>query len=223
MEERIKEIVLKAGADVCGIANIERFAGAPEGFHPRDIFQGCRSVVVFGKRLPKGLAFVSPRIVYNYAGDVILRELDRISYEAAIAIEDIGGTAVPLPSDTPYDYWETETMTGRGIMSMRHAAVLAGLGSFGKNTLVINRKYGNMLSYGAVLTDLDLKSDDMSEELCIKGCRKCLDACPTKALDGSTANQSLCRPHTYGANARGFGIVNCNKCRVVCPRVFGVK
>ncbi len=223
MENRIKELVLSAGADVCGIAETERFDDAPEGFRPGDIFPSCRSVIVFGKRLPKGLAAVSPRIVYNHATEINLRELDRIAYAAALDLQDMGAAAVPLPSDTPYDYWHKDTLTGKGLLSMRHAAVMAGLGSLGKNTLVINKTYGNMLNFGAVLTDLELRSDELSEELCIKSCRKCLDACPQKALDGETARQHLCRPYAYGDNDRGFGIVNCNRCRVVCPRAFGVK
>jgi epoxyqueuosine reductase QueG len=223
MEDRIKGFVLDRGADVCGIAGMERFGGAPEGFSPRHVFGDCKSVIVFAKRLPKGLVAVSPRVIYNHITDANLRELDRIALETAIQIEDMGGLAVPLPSDGPYDYWEQERLTGKGVISMRHAAVAAGLGSLGKNTLLINKTYGNMLNIGAVLTNLELESDALSEELCIKSCRRCLDACPSGALNGVSADQSKCRPNTYGKNERGFGIVNCNKCRVVCPRAFGVR
>jgi hypothetical protein len=38
MEDQIKEIVMRLGADVCGIAGIDRFSEAPKGFHPRDVF-----------------------------------------------------------------------------------------------------------------------------------------------------------------------------------------
>ncbi len=223
MENVIKEFVLGSGADLCGIAGMERFAGAPEGFSPRDVYKDFKSVIVFAKRLPKGLTSVSPRLIYNHATDANIKELDRIALETALKIEDMGGVAVPLPSDGPYDYWEKETLTGKGLISMRHAAKAAGLGSLGKNTLLINKTYGNMLNIGAVLTDLELESDELSEELCIAGCRRCLDECPSGALNGVSADQSRCRPHTYGENERGFGIVNCNKCRVVCPRAFGVK
>jgi epoxyqueuosine reductase len=222
MEQKIRQASIAAGADLCGIARIDRFAGAPEGFRPGDIYKDCRSVVVVARRLPKGIALVSPRIIYNHIGEVNAAELDRIAIRTAMEIEDLGGIAVPLPSDAPYEYWDGEGLTGKGLLSMRHAAVAAGLGSLGKNTLVINAKYGNMLNFGAVLTNLELASDDLSEELCIKNCRRCLDSCPTHALDGTSADQKLCRPHTYGKNARGFGVVNCNICRVVCPRAFGI-
>ena len=223
MESRIKEFVLASGAALCGIADVERFADAPQGFHPRDIYADCRSVVVLGKAMPKGLAFVSPRIIYNHAGDINLAELDRIVLDTAMGIERMGGIAVPLPSAGPYEYWESDTMTGKGLLSMRHAAVRAGLGSLGKNTLLINHDYGNMLNIGAVLTDLELHSDALSEALCTADCRRCLDACPVQALDGTTANQQLCRSHTYGANERGFGVVNCNRCRMACPKKFGAR
>ena len=44
---------------------------------------------------------------------------------------------------------------------------------------------------------------------------------PSQALDGQYVNQKKCRTNTYGTNARGFDIVNCNKCRVVCPMRYG--
>lgn len=223
MKEKIKKIIKKLGADICGIANVERFINTTPGFHPTDIYKDCKSVIVFAKCMPKGLAFVDPRIVYSKATDVNLNDIDHISYRASIEIEKLGGIAVPLPSDSPYEYWDSDNMKGRGILSMRHAALLAGVGSMGKNTLIINEKYGNMINIGAVLTNLDLESDPLSKEMCIAGCHLCIDNCPQKALDGLTVNQKLCREFTYTNNKRGFGVCNCNKCRVICPRAFGEK
>lgn len=223
MNERIKNIFSDLGADLCGIASIDKFSDAPEGFRPSDIYPECKSVIVFAKALPRGLTKVNPRIIYQHFNSFGPVELDRIAYLAAVEIErGYNCTVVPLPSDGPYDYWDTETLEGRGLISMKHAAVLAGLGTLGKNTLLINRKYGNMLTLGAVLTDLELPSDAPAEEICIKGCRLCLDNCPAGALDGRSANQLLCRTNTYENNARGFAVTKCNKCRVVCPRAFGV-
>ena len=36
--EKIKSLALGFGADQCGIADPERFDGAPAGFHPRDVY-----------------------------------------------------------------------------------------------------------------------------------------------------------------------------------------
>ncbi len=223
METKIKQIFLDLGADLCGIAHIDRFTEAPVGFRPTEIYPDCRSVIVFARQLPHGLTQVNPRIIYNHIGDIVKGELDQISYRGSLAIEQLGGVAVPLPCDSPYEFWDSEKLEGRGLISMRHAARLAGLGSLGKNTLLITREFGNMVMIGAVLTNLDLQSDPLTEEYCISSCRICLDKCPTGALNGLSANQSLCRPYTYGSTKRGFGVCNCNRCRVRCPRALGVK
>lgn len=221
MEEKIKNILLNLGADACGIAGVEKFKDAPEGFRPTDLYSDCKSVVVFLLHLPKGLTKVSPRILYLNANNQSLAELDRIGLGACNAMEALGATAVPVPCDAPYEYWDSERLEGRGLLSMRHAAVLAGLGSMGKNTLVINKEFGNLISIGALLTNLVLKSDPPAERLCRKGCRICLNSCPQKALDGITANQKLCRPYAYSTNGRGFDVCNCNRCRVLCPLSSG--
>ncbi|SDN68980.1 epoxyqueuosine reductase [Acetanaerobacterium elongatum] len=225
MEQQIKELVLSLGADVCGIAGIGRFESAPEGFHPKDIYPDCKSVVVFGVALPKGLAKVEPRLVYGHYNDICKPQADRIALFAAKAIEERFKTfAVPVPSDNPYEYWDAEKLEGRGLISMKHAACLAGLGTFGKSTLLLNCQYGSLLTLGAVLTALDLASDPMADSICIAGCTRCIDSCPVQALDGKGGvNQAKCRRNTYGKNARGFNTVDCNRCRTVCPMRFGTQ
>ncbi len=43
----VKQKAMKLGADICKIAAVDRFKDAPKGFHPRDIYPECQSVVVF--------------------------------------------------------------------------------------------------------------------------------------------------------------------------------
>ncbi len=47
----VKTAAYDLGADLCGIAPVDRFAGAPKGFRPDDIWQDCRSMLVFAKKL----------------------------------------------------------------------------------------------------------------------------------------------------------------------------
>ena len=216
MEDKIKQILIDLGADLCKIANIKRFKDSPSGVHPTDLYKECKSVIVFAKPIPKGLSYVSPRLCYIKTTDVNLNELDKISYLASLEIEKLDALAVPLPSDAPFEY-SSDTMKGQGLLSMRHAAVLSGIGSMGKNTLVITKEYGNMINIGALLTNLDLKSDPLADNLCIPSCHLCLDHCPQKALDGQTVDQKLCRQYTYSQNEKGFSVCNCNKCRIICP------
>lgn len=223
-KDQIKDIILGFGADLCGIANINRFSDAPAGFHPKDIYPDCKSVIAFGIALPKGLMKVEPRLIYGHFNSESISEVDSIALKAAKGIEKLyGGYAIPLPSDVPYEYWDAEKKEGRGLISMKHAAVLAGLGSLGKSTLLLNDEFGNMVTFGAILTDLDLPSDPLAESICVEGCSLCIEKCPAKALDGKRADQAKCRPNTYGTNARGFETVDCNICRTVCPMRFGKK
>ncbi len=52
--KEVKEIMFSLGADLCGIAGLDRFEDAPKGYHPRDVLPQCRSVISFGCRFPTG-------------------------------------------------------------------------------------------------------------------------------------------------------------------------
>jgi epoxyqueuosine reductase QueG len=222
MKEKIRELIKSLGADVCGFAHIERFDNAPSEFNPMDIFQDCKSVISFGIALPKGLVKVPPRLIYGYYNNFCLSEIDRIAFKAAKRLEEENHCiTVPLPCDSPYEYWDGENMEGRGLLSMKHTAVAAGLGTIGKNTLLLNKQYGNMLTIGAILTDLELASDPLSESICMEKCRKCITDCPVDAIESGIVNQKLCRMHTDGKTKRGFDTVDCNLCRTVCPMCYG--
>ncbi len=222
MKEDIRKTILDLGADVCGFASVTRFTHAPKGFHPCDSYRDCKSVIVIGIALPKGVYEVKPDLIYGHFNDMTCQNVDRIVLMATKLIEDVsGGIAVPMPCDGPYEYWDSEKMEGRGLISMRHAAVNAGIGTLGKNTLLMNAKYGNRLIVGAILTNLELQSDEYAASSCLEGCNLCVKSCPVQALDGESVIQKLCRNNTFGTTERGFDSVVCNKCRSVCPMRFG--
>ena len=222
LEKEIKELLLSLDADVCGIGAIDRFKEAPEGYSPLDLYSDCKSVISFGIALPKGLMYVEPRLLYAHFNDDICHKVDAIAFKAAKGIEKLyGAICVPVPSDAPNEYWDAHNLTAKGLISMKHTAVACGLGRMGKSTLLINPTYGNLLTVGAILTNLEMESDPLCGDLCIPECRRCLDACPVHAITNGSVNQKLCRPNTYGKTGRGFDTVDCNKCRQVCPMRFG--
>ena len=216
-EDGIKKMAYSLGADVCGIAAADRFTGAPEGFRPNDILPGAKSVVVYGRHFSESLFAASTNVPYTLVRNKMLDMMDELSVDLCTEMEKEGLLSVPVPAAEPYDFWNPEPQHGRGILSLKHAARLAGLGFIGKNTLLINRKYGNRLWLGAIITDMPLESDALDTGSCFEGCRLCIDSCPQSALNGTTIEQIKCREISGTYTEGGGFVLSCNLCRKVCP------
>ncbi len=220
----VKRMAAQQGADLCGIAPVARFTGAPEGFHPSDIYPGCRSVIVVACRFALSTLEAATNVPYTLVRNQLVGRLDAITCGLASELEAEGIAAVPIPSAEPYEHWDAARRHGRGILSLKHAAVLAGLGIMGKNTLLVNDRCGNMLWLGAVLASVDLEPDPPAAyQVCPPRCRLCLDACPQHALDGTTIDQRRCRERSVSVTDGGGWVLSCNACRKVCPMHAGLK
>lgn len=216
--DKIKEIAINLGADRCGISSVSRFQDAPDGFNPVQIWSECKSVVVFVKRIPQQSIHAENPVVYSHSASTVYQMLDRIGFNLSMALQDTGVNAVPVPTDIPYLFWDEENKKGMGILSLRHAAMNAGLGLLGKNTLLISPELGNMIYIGAVLIDTIIEEDSLTRDFsCLTGCNLCIESCPVNALDGKTVNQKACRAASSYSHPRGWDIYVCNECRKVCP------
>ncbi len=110
----------------------------------------------------------------------------------------------------------------------REYAQMAGLGWIGKNTMLINRQFGSWLFLAVLLTTAELSYDAPTATEHCKGCRRCLEACPTGAivepyrLDARRCLSYLSMEFS-GALADEFRAVNgrrlfgCDACQEVCP------
>jgi len=155
---KIKDLVFENGADLCGIASVDRFVDAPIGFNPTDLYSDCKSVLVFAKKLPKSVFLTNSPIPYSFADDFASKEVFRLTYELSLKLEELNIIAMPIPT-TPYEYWDSDTMTGKGLISFKHAGVLAGLGVIGRNSLLNNPNFGNLIKLGVLLLNVELKAD----------------------------------------------------------------
>jgi len=219
----VKNVAYDLGAVLCGVTPVERFSQAPEGFRPTDIYADARSVVVIARRFPEG-AFVSgSSIPYTVTKAIIENEVLRITCDICNRLEhEADVIAVPVPGD-PYEYWDVDKREGRGILSLRHAGYMAGLGVFGKNTLLNNATFGNRIVLGAFLLNIDIEPDNMADyDFCPSNCRVCITNCPAGALDGKTINQKLCRAVSEGHTKKGDDLHLCNSCRKLCPNGKGL-
>lgn len=64
------------GADLCGIAPIERFDNAPKGFKSTDIYEECKSVLVFAKGILGGSMNTSDCILDTHVNNVLHRKFE---------------------------------------------------------------------------------------------------------------------------------------------------
>jgi epoxyqueuosine reductase len=215
---KAKRFARSNGADLAGIAPVERFEAAPAGHRPADILEGARSVMVCAMRLPRSV-LDGPATSYQCSMDAVHRRLDELAVELALFLEQSGARAVPVPSDDPYRHWEAERNYGMGDMSHRHAAQAAGLGRLGRNSMLVTPQFGNMVHLVSIVTDAALDPDPLLQwEPCPPGCARCIKACPAGAImEGPSVDQSRCRPVVMQKLPKGQIIEACWACRKACP------
>ena len=237
LTHKLRRLTDKEGGDLCGIASPELLSAAPEGFRPQDILPGCRSVIVVGKRLSDATVETAPSRMFDnmYAAtndfleQLLLKITDTLTREKYQAIA-VG----------------PHSLDGKlfmGDVSQKHAAVAAGLGRFGLQSLVLTPQFGPRQRWGVVITQAPLQiGHPLKKGLCQpeKCGQLCLKNCPAKVFSppktqGNTdpnffpgglwyywdVNKSACS--TYRANRkRDLGWVTegghaCAICLKVCP------
>ena len=181
-------------------------------------------MIVFAIGLPTETLFAENPIPFSHMNAMAIQRVDAMTYAISTDLDRAGIKNVLIPTDDPYEYWDASNQEGRGILSLRHTAMLAGLGKLGRNNLLINKDYGNMIQIGALLTHEKIEPDPLADyEACPAECRVCLDSCPQQALTGDTVIQKLCRPISNFRTEKGYVIKKCFECRRKCPRSLGIK
>lgn len=218
----MKQLAYDLGANICGIAPIERFSKAPAGYHPQDVFPDCHSVIVLGCRFLHSTLNAASTIPYTTIRNELSARMNTIAVRLSEQLEETGFTAMPMNSTGP-DEFDAACNKFRGIISLKHAAVAAGLGRLGKNTLLVNDQYGNMLWLSGVFVGEALEADPLaSYNGCKSSCRLCIESCPMGALDGVSIDQMKCKAHAFGEHNGGEYRIKCYTCRKVCPNCRGI-
>jgi len=219
----LKEYAVEHGIDLIGVTPAKAFQVEGLGLDkplmdPRAYLENAKSIVVFGHyfgspvtkpsrpgaprgRLSPGLGAFSAMDEYCY--HVIKEYLDKRGYNA---VKREHGQDMPL----------------------KPLAVKAGIGVYGKNSLVHADGFGSWIYLECVITDAPLEAEDRPYELSDCGdCTACIEACPTKAikepykvipslciaewLDGGPIPRELRRKV-------GTRLTGCEICQEVCPK-----
>lgn len=230
---------LQGRAHSIGFAPVDRFDAAPEGHHPSCVCKDAETVIVFGKLVPKGI-FRSPQYglyLLHRSYHTLYPFLDELGIDLANWLEAQGYLAVQIPSYAPLVYHGMEPW---GILSLKHAAVAAGIGAFGRNGLVYNPQYGSLLRFGAVVTSAKIPGDPVvTDSPCPLECYVCQDSCPAGAFQKGTFQKLTCMEYSIRhaiyplalrdevgrknietiINTAGYNSwIKCNECLKVCPK-----
>jgi epoxyqueuosine reductase len=114
----------------------------------------------------------------------------------------------------------------------REGAVRAGIGFYGKNTMLITPEHGSWVVLGTLVTDVEIAAGSPLELDC-GSCRACIDACPTGALDDpGVLDATKCLSYWTQApepipeafrEHLGTSVYGCDICQDVCPWNRGVE
>ena len=114
----------------------------------------------------------------------------------------------------------------------REAAARSGVGFYGKNTLLITRRFGSWVVLGTLVTDRELETTPPLALDC-GSCTLCIEACPTGALDEpgtldatkclSYWTQSAHDPPEAYREALESQVYGCDICQDVCPWNRGIE
>jgi len=105
-------------------------------------------------------------------------------------------------------------------------AVRAGVGWQGKNSLILNDKFGSWMILNSLIVDAKFESDEPSSKNC-GSCQACQRACPTSAIQAPgviDVNRCIdyltCKTGPIPTELRskmGNRLVSCDRCQEVCP------
>jgi len=179
LTSRIRDLTLREGADLFGVASAESLSGAPKGFRPEDILPTSKVVIVVGKRLSDATVDSTPSRMFDTMYAAVNNFIDILEIKITNALMSEKKKAIAIgPS----------SMDGKlamGDISMKHAAVAAGLGRFGLQSLVLTPEFGPRQRWGAVITNAPLKPGSPLEKALCKPeeCGyACIKSCPVEAF-----------------------------------------
>jgi len=241
LTQNLKEEAKKAGFVTVGISSPDMLRGLPHGRigtvfflrTPEEELPNAKSVVVLGlyvwdrafnltvdssylktKKKPKSKS-MEPHESYQLYYEVMRgKAWPIVHYLSKRGFDSLVSFSIPLKT----------------------SAVRCGLGCQGKNTLLITPKYGPRVRLVSVITTAELETDEPYKEDLCRDCKKCLVACPTKALTPYKLTINRCmtyaaeRPDTEDVPSEvrklesrlidrptPSSFIECSRCLNVCP------
>jgi epoxyqueuosine reductase len=188
-----------------------------ESCHPETLLPGARSVVTAAlcywapePDRPSGHGRL-PRYAWTDAYSALRERLERLGRR-------LGGSYRVLVDENQH--------------VDREGAARSGVGFYGKNTMLITRRFGSWVVLGTLVSDVAIEATPPLGLDC-GDCRLCIDACPTGALDEpGVLDATRCLSYWTQASASvpepfrehlGAQVYGCDVCQDVCPWNRGIE
>lgn len=204
--EMVKKEAKALGADLVGIASMDRYEGAPLQMDPRQIMPEARSLIVMAFRVMRGSlrgveegTFFSNYSAMGYGGLTYLY-MPLVVINLCRFIEDHGKEAIPIGHQSDWRAIDGNGFTREGysrpvepgraapdvMIHLRIAGYLAGLGEIGYSKVFLTPQFGPRQRLGVVLTEAELEPDPIynGPKLCNR-CMACVRECPGQAISAT--------------------------------------
>lgn len=213
----LKSFLYEKGAGLVGYADLSRVISC-------DMKYGISIVLPLRPEVVKNI-MSGPTEEYFDAYHEVEKKLDEIVLAGEEFLKERGYRAYAQTSERVREdnEWRTE-------LPHKTVATNAGIGWIGKNCLLVTEEYGSAIRLSSILTDAPLACEEAVRESKCKGCRKCVEACPAKALTGvawsvevdrdSMLNKEACVEKQIELTRKNTEYEKeflCGKCFAVCP------
>jgi len=206
LTNRLKETSMKCGADLFGVADANDFSDYTGKRSPFFYVDSARSVIVIGQQINDPML------------DLWINSVDgkRVYY---LVNEILGNIALEIISALPIQEKRAVLSPYSGLFS-KDAAVLANLGTIGKNNLLLTKRFGPRVRLRTIITDAELiKSSNKPESFCDTCPCFCWSACPADAFATGQFDREVCARYSeeHAKRLSDNSILYCRECEITCP------
>jgi len=205
--ENLIKYIKKLGIDSYGFANIHSLTEMETGL-PVDL---KKFLEMFPYAIVLGAQY--GKLGKKASGNATASFLEDAAISVMGYLEDKGYRQLIIHTEDEFD-----PINRLGFMSLKILAKAAGLGWQGRSLLIISPEFGPLHRLIAILTNLPLQANDVIKNEC-GDCRKCIEACPQKALTFVNFNDHPASREDVLDIKTCLGDNGCTVCILSCPRL----
>jgi len=199
--------------------NIKEIVG-PHHLHPREILPTCKTVVSFfipftKKVIESNISEGKSKVSYTWAKTYVECNnlINSLTRDLIEYLKEFNINGATVPATHGFD-----TVKFVAPWSHKTAAVIAGIGEFGLNSLLITDK-GCAGRLGTLFIDIEIEPEEKkisNESRCLyyrdQSCTVCVQNCPTKALTVDGLNKKVCHRKLLHTNETYSELGKCDSC-----------